>query len=848
MNDGVLGDGALGDFILGGESEETPGTPARVTQELLEVVLGDQDTPDNNARVTQTFFEVIYSEDASTNPAAVTQKLLETVVFKQDFIPVNAVRVTQQTVEVLYLEPVTTDPFNDCGVFTGAQEWDARLFDHHDPNTGVRKAYGPDGENLGSVVREINFEIQDRGGYGGGNFEFLADWADSDLAGTERVDVWLWDEPAYRGYLRIAQKDLADVQSARPQLYGMVALLDQWKVKRKYAYGDAVDIVTIFRDICLDYVAVAGRFPSISIDAASPAGATLNEYDGRGKSVAQAFNELADFAPNQTIWGAEMDDARPVPGDTIYMRPRPTTTAYVVPVGDNVRAFTYPLDTHDILNSLAPLKGGTVAQENLAPNGSFEEVMPASELWGNLLLDADFEGANVNNYWVAVGGASLKNPSSGGAFGAGRSGQYWAEIDQAGEEWYQDVDCIAQEEYTAVCWARLEDPDLGNSGVLTLEGRTSAGVLVYSDFENLTGLTGTYKRFTKTIDFLAYPTVAKLRFRVTANAGSASNDGILIDDCGIYETNSVAQQYWEVAQNGDATLQSLNWASEAVTPRTGEYVIAVNPANIAVSADTIDVYTRILHAPAVLANERYTLIAWWHTDGAGTPGATALNLGATSIKSDNTQSTTWQSDTAVIANPAASTWQMISLPITTESDTVKLQLFLRIRTNETIYLDDVMLVQGEVPDEVENDGGFWPADTYQRYITVEDPLLVGDYALDADVADSIDDYGEHEDEATNDLVVDLASALTFAAGQFNAKALPKVQAGLDIYGARKLIAQEGKVRLVNLPSPPPALWPSRSSYTITGEAILCQVELGNQRPDLAGLLLLTTERARKGLT
>ena len=165
-----------------------------------------------------------------------------------------------------------------------------------------------------------------------------------------------------------------------------------------------------------------------------------------------------------------------------------------------------------------------------------------------------------------------------------------------------------------------------------------------------------------------------------------------------------------------------------------------------------------------------------------------------------------------------------------------------------------MLVQGELPTEVQSLGGFWSGDSYEREIDVTYTGLdaVGGDSfstyLDTDVDDSITTYGRHDDEVSNELVTDIATAFAFAAGQFNAKALPKVEAALSIYAARQLIAQDGKVRLVNLPDAPPALWPSRSNYTISAEAILCAVELGNTRPDLASLLLLTTERARKGLT
>ncbi len=752
-----------------------------------------------------------------------------------------------------------TGIFDDCGVYHGLREWEARLYDHQDPDTGKRRAYGPDGYDLDGVIQTLKFEIQERGGYGGGSFEFLADWEETDLAGTERVDVWLWDEPAYRAYLRIAQRELNAIQSASPQLYGMVALLDQWKVKRKYAYGCPTDVATIARDIALDYVAVTGRFPNISLEMSTAVGVTLKEYDGRGKSVAQSFNELADMAPNQAIWGHIMDDARPVPGDTLYFSPKPTTTVYVIPVGDNIQAFTYPSDTHDIVNSLTPLKGGAVKQPNIAINGGFEEVKPASEENGNLLLNPGFE--DDSTHWTAAGGtgstASTKEAGGVDAFGAARTGNHWAELDTAGESFYQDVAIIPLGHYEVSCWSRLEDSTQPQTGLLTITALDAANIALTSDNVALAPLTGVYARFAIDLDLASWPTATKIRITIESDGGTESNDGIIVDDCGVYEYCAVAQETWRVTPTGACVIEEMDWAFEDVVtpipPRSGEYLVHIKASSIAITADTAELYYLPSESPSVLPNERYTLVVWWHTNGGGTPGDNALTIGAVSIKSDESAGATYESDTVILPAGPPTTYQMAKFDIMTASDTAKLQLFIRVRTNEHIYLDDVMLVAGEVPSEVESFGGYWTGDSYERYIDVTETVQntngdAFDTMLDVDVADSIDTYGEHEDDPSNDLVTDLDTALAFASGQFNAKALPKIEARLEIFAARQLIAQEGKLRIVNLPDPPPALWPSRSSYTISPEAILCSVELGNQRPDLASLLLLTGERARKGLT
>lgn len=843
MATGQLGEDQLGVLQLGGEGDPVDTALHRVTEVLLEVPYRDASSiPANNARVTEVLLEVPVRDPLVAAPARVTEVVLEVPYQAPLTALADGVRLTQQTVEILYLEPDEAPVFDDCGHFTGLREWEVRVYDHMDPSTGKRKAFGPDGYDLQAFVKELNFELQERGGYGGGGCEFDALWDEVDLNGTERVDVYLWDRPAYRGYLRIAQKNLNSPESASPHFYGMVAILDQWLVKRKYAYGCDTYINTIARDIALDYVAVTGRFPNISIDMGTSCVATLKEFDGRGKSVAQCFNELADLAPNQVIWGAEMDDGEPVPGDVLYFRPRPTTTAYVVPVGDNVQALVYPVDTHEIVNSLAPLKGGPVAQPNLCPNGSFEEVMPASEEHGNYLLNSGFEEDDGSHpHWTAFGpDPTVKYSGHVTAHGSARSGHQWAELDETGEGFYQDVGIVSERRYEASCWARLEDPDISNSGLLELEAYDDLGALVAATSVGLSGLTGTYQRFACNLDLASYPTAVTLRHKISSNGGSAANDGVLVDDCGLYEYCGSAQEFWRVFPQGAATIDELDWLSEAVTPRTGAYTVHVKAANLGSSSDTVDIYLPIKESPSVEPNERYTFLVWWHVNGAGAGADDALSIGAVNIKSDNSQSTDVESDT-IVGNP--STYQMAYVEVVTDSDCAKLQLYIRVRTERDIYIDDAMLVQGEIPDEVRDSGGFWPADTYERYIDVEDSALTA--MLDADVDDSITTYGEHEEEATNELVTELDTALAFAAGQFNAKALPKVEASLSIYGARSLIFNEGKVRIVNLPDAPEALYPARSTYTITAEAILASVELGNTRPDLQSLLELTAVRARR---
>lgn len=101
---------------------------------------------------------------------------------------------------------------------------------------------------------------------------------------------------------------------------------------------------------------------------------------------------------------------------------------------------------------------------------------------------------------------------------------------------------------------------------------------------------------------------------------------------------------------------------------------------------------------------------------------------------------------------------------------------------------------------------------------------------------SIATYGEHEAQASNPDITDHATALAFAESYFKSKACPATQAQLTVKGPDTLMKQEGAVYLVNLPDPPPPLFPSRIQYRINGvEGIVMTAELGNERPELATL-------------
>lgn len=740
-------------------------------------------------------------------------------------------------------EPASALPFSDCGTYLGASECEVRIYDP----TGYRT-------NLSchEWLESVEWEVLERGGYGTGTIHMLAAWEDLEFAGNERVDIMLFNNPAYRGWVRVAERTIGDPERCSPRLYGLMEILDHWTVTRKFAYGCATDISEVFEDI-LDHVLTTSRKAAIAIMGSgvpvvekNAIGVTIFELDARGKGAAQAINQLCDMAPYSAIWGADFSATpnwRGLRENRLYIRTRPTTVTHAFAIGDNVTAMTYPPDTTRIVNRLR-LTGGKVRQPNLISNGSFENLMPAGDLAGNMIWNPGFEDEGLGSAWkVGAGDPTIMAAGDPGASGSSRTDNHWLEIDTVDEEVYQDVNIVTESAYTASCWARCEDYTVGGSSssfVLYLQGLNAADGVVTSDFVVGSLASDVYARFSVSKDWAGSPTVVKARIRLVSQGGAHANDGTLVDDTSLYLTCGNGHDDWRVWVTGDATIGSLDWASTDVTAKHGALCTAVEPADIALNADTVVVFPWKKDWPAVNPLERYTLLVWYHVAGAGGGGDETIMLRAELFNADGSAGTV-HSSMQFSGNP--SSWTLKSLGFVTDANTANLRPDIYVLSNRKTYLDAVMLVQGEVPPEVTSDGVWWDADQYEAVIDVTDAALTG---LTTAAATSISTYGEREATVTQEQVTDRASLLEYAEEYLNAHAVPEVQGNLTIMGPRELLNQDGRVRLINLPSGPQPLFPSRVRYRV-GEAVELEADLGNDVADLTDLLRFSAARARQGL-
>lgn len=701
---------------------------------------------------------------------------------------------------------------------------EVRLYD-----SAGRRKYLPDTWIVG-----MHCELSERGGYGIGSLEIQATWEEMralGITGTEYADLYLYGVRIYRGRVRHPEWSIDNPERGSLNMVGLIESLDRYQVRARYAYSTQVDLSIVFERLLQDWAVKAGRLPNLIVTV-EPIGATLQQFDAHGKSLAQALNMLCDLAPNQCVWGCDVTDSGQ---DRAYLRVRSENRAYQYAVGGNVAAFAYPSDTGEVVNRLYIL-GGSASQPNLIENGSWEDPQPGSETVGNLLDEYSFE---VGAPWTLSGGATIQDSGSANVeLVAARTGDKLLELDTPGEEANQTVAIDYSVSYVVCCWARRESQanacdltitaqglDVGNSPV--------AGAVSTAVFHPPGIAWVRYKL--DPVDFSAYPTVTQMQVRFLTSLGSEGATGTLIDDAGLWERNSAAQAGWTWRLNGSATRLAMDWQYSTILVYHGGYVLRVQSgACPSFPSDSLEIYQSQTSRVKVKPGQQYALGVWSQTKALGSVN---LRLGARVYRSDGTLDATQDSGTILSGN---SQWALSQLSFTVSSNAAEAEVFIKVDGGPALYLDAVMFVEGDLPSEYVSGKTYWEGETYEAMMDTASSGLAG---LSAGAAASQATYGIREAEEAQEGVTDWETASAYAVGYFNAKAVPSIQASLMVPAkeAGELLGFAGTVKLLNLPSAPDALFPSHVRYDI-GDSVVMTADLGNDRPTMAKLFRLLGKR------
>lgn len=665
-----------------------------------------------------------------------------------------------------------------------------------------------------SWISGVDFTHSERGGFLDGNISLDVDWAELSLDGTERVDVWLWGSLLYRGWVRMRQRELNGSGKASLSLGGLMERLNGYLVRRCSCYGGATNLATIFTDLVAEYVTRSGRLPSLVIDTTdvSALGLTASEFCAKGKTIPEAFNQLCDLAPNRLIWGCDVDDTG---ADRLYLRPRATAATQVYSVGKGITGFVYPQNATEVVNKIY-VTGGKAERANILKNGSFEECVKPGETTTNLLKNPGFE--NGNDDWTRINDPTLDTN--------GRNGPGSFDMDNnpsAEEALSQTVDIGSISGITGSFWYKVFVGGI-NKFKLKLELLNSSSTVLYtSESAEQTAIAdGLFHQFV--YPYPSYPAdnaIAKCRLTLTLTYCADDLKGLKVDDFALYPPDP-AVEGWKVGQANNGSYSLLQWQCRDASPSPAHGGNKVKAAGVLGSGGYVELAVAEDARPDV--KHAYPYVVRFSAMAVGSSGK--IRVGARLYNSDgDLQRTAESSDITILTT----LWQEASFSFTTELDTEKVEVFVRLYENgRTFYLDAAGLFEGTSPPS-----GYYVGENFEG---AKSTAEYGSGDIGADAANSISTWGEREKEVSVDAVRDFLQLGAYAIDFFKASAIPKMQGRLTISDAQAPLTFNGQVRIVNLPSAPAAMNVAKVKYKV-GAGVTIDADMNNERPDLALLLV-----------
>jgi hypothetical protein len=667
-------------------------------------------------------------------------------------------------------------------------------------------------------VNRLDFTLSERGGCLEGTVSLDVDWADLTLDGTERLDIWLWGQILYRGWIRTRQRELSGSGKATLTAYGLMERLNGYLVRRCSCYGGATNFETIFLDLVAEYVTRSGRLPDLVIDTdgVEALGLTATEFCAKGKPFPEAMNQLCDLAPNRLIWGCDVTEDGE---DRLYLRPRATTATQVYSVGDRITGFVYPPDATEVVNKIY-VTGGKAERPNLLTNGSFEDCVAPGEAT-SLLLNGDFEindGDNDADDWTRSGDPTLTSVS--------RSGDWAFYLDNnpfADETLSQTVDIGSVSGLTASFWYKTATGGV-NKFKVKIELLNSSSTVLYSSesAEQDAAADDYWHQFTYAYpSWPADPLIAKARVSIKCTVCTDDTKGFIVDDVSLYPPE-VAVEGWKVGQANDGSFSLLQWINRDPSPLPVHGGNKVKAAAVLGSGGYVEI--AVTEDARVDVKKAHPYVIRFGAQASG--GTGIVRVGSRFYDEDGTLQTTLESGNISLTSGL---WFEASYAITTGEETATMEPFLRLYTNgRTYYIDAAGLFEGTSPPS-----GYYVGENFEGVKSVEE---FSSLEIGTDAVNSMDDWGEREAEVTVDGVRSFTALGDYAVDFFKANAVPKVRGRLTLSDAQKPLRFDGQVRIVNLPNAPAPMNVARAKYTVAS-SITIDADLNDERPDLALLLV-----------
>ncbi len=638
-----------------------------------------------------------------------------------------------------------------------------------------------------------------------------------------------------------------------------------------------------------------------------PTGVILTELSCADTLASEAMQSIVDNSPGNVVWGWDIDPATGL--DRFYMRPRVETLGNQFFIGANVKSIDAPSESTALKNAVKII-GGTARYPNLLTNSSFEAPGAPNGGSGNLLYDGGFEQGDSDTHgWNyssgGTAGRNHANASSGGQHSASaHSGEWYATINTGGSI-TQDVRITPGLLLYFTLYIARERGDHIVQGSATLTGLDANGNAVAGESYTLAlrppstiwtgGSAGTVDPTTALQIAAMFAVSVKCQVTIACSDGP-HNEGLLVDDVVLCGADSVSQLGWETkypnhpSVPGVARFNYIDWANP-LAAWEGAYGMRVSARGSAGNVPLIQ------PVDGATPNGQYNfkpvaqqsvIVGYRVKIDPSAPGNSGVTSGIARVvyKEWGKNNAVNQEQTSDWTIPADNQWRFIwcdpafikdssspySFPnggiqpgitlspqtcITCHGDVSSASMLIGFASTATFDIDGAVvrdIASGEGTDtasygSIYADTNYLRGEKFERYVRVDDPALVG-LITDPDVLASIATYGLQEGKISNDSIVDWdLTGQSYAAAYFSKWAVPIARPKVSIADETAQTPSPGsglQVRVIGTALPTPDCFISRATYTWAKQTLAIDLELTNERPSIAKMLLAAASSAGGG--